>query len=491
MKLIDIMTSPWAIQRDKLKGIFDVYKAYLEGPRLDLPAMDAAFNSLIDADEQTYDVVNGTAIIPIKGVLSKNPSTYMRIFYDARSTVTIKEKIQKALEDPDAKTILLLIDSPGGTVDGTQELANFIYDSRGSKRIIAFTDGMMCSAATWIGTAADEIYISGDTVETGSIGVVMTHTDWSANDKKYGINITEIYAGKWKTTGSPNKPLSDEDKEYLQGQIDYLYSVFVRDVARNRGVDVETVLKDMADAKIFIGTQAIDAGLVDGVSTLDQLIGNDEAPNHEGVGFAANSHNNQIDSKNSDISKGVENGNSDEDQNLNEEDIMTITVEVLKAEHPEVFEAVKKLGEAEAKETVDVDAVKQESRTAETSRIKSVKDQLIPGHEALIETLMFDGETTGDQAAAAVVAAEKANRDKKLETFQTDGPSPVDSTEPVQPEPETSANDERPLEEVAKETWDKDAKLRAEFQDNFDAYLAYEKNSKAGNARILGNKEVK
>jgi len=131
---------------------------------------------------------------------------------------------------------------------------------------------MVASAAYYIASAADKIFISGDMPPIGSIGVVTSHIDYSKMDERHGIKETEIYAGKYKRIASYVEPLSQEGREYIQDRVDYIYSIFVNDVAKYRGVSVDTVLKNMADGQIFIGRQALDAGLVDGVSTFDQLL---------------------------------------------------------------------------------------------------------------------------------------------------------------------------------------------------------------------------
>jgi len=275
MKLLDIMTAPWMIAPDKLAEIRAIYQAHIRGEKIDIKAIEAqlaiAIGERQSKEPYQYDIINGVAIIPVKGVVSKRSSLFS-FFFSRASTTDIAIMFKDALSNQDVESILLDIDSPGGTVDGTQELAELIYSARGQKPIIAYTDGMMASAAYYIGAAADSIYISGDMPDIGSIGVAMMHLDYSANDEKYGFKETDIFAGKYKRIATGNRPLSKEGKEYLQDQVDYIYSVFVNDVAKYRGRSVEDVLENMADGKIFIGRQALDAGLVDGVSTFDQLL---------------------------------------------------------------------------------------------------------------------------------------------------------------------------------------------------------------------------
>ncbi len=487
MQLIDLITSPWAIKPGHLEHIGDVYNQHIRGPKLDLKAMEAKLISFGDIDEANFDIINGNAIIPIKGSLMKNPSAFSRIFYGSRSTKEIQKRIAEALENSSVERIILDVDSPGGTVDGIQELANFIYENRGKKPIIAYSDGIIFSAAMWVASAADKRYISGDTVEVGSIGVYMMHTDFSKMDKEMGINITEIYAGKYKTAGSPNKPLDKESKEYIQGQIDYLYSIFVEDVARNLGVSVETVLSDMADAKIFIGKQAITAGLVDGVSTFDQLIRDTTYSNKYGT--AATS------------TPGVGGKVSGDDktaaQNLNQEErTVSITVEKLRAEHAEVYNQVFELGKADASKEFE-SKLETERETArnegaekgaqeERSRIEKTYGLMNAGNREMVEKYMFSEPIPAGDAALAVNQAEKERLGKVAKNLEADGKGNEIPASEGHSEPPTDSNEDLPVEEQAKATWDSDSKIRAEFRNDYDSYLAYFKHDKAGRVRILG-----
>ena len=271
MRIIDILTSPWSIIPSKLIEIVEIYNVHLKGEKIDLKIIEAQIGKPLNREDQGYEVIDGVALIPIDGVISKKMNMFSKISGGA-STQMIARDFQQALKDPTVRAIILNIDSPGGSVDGTFELANMIYESRGTIPIIAHTDGMMASAAYAIGSAADKIYISGNTTQVGSIGVIVTHYDYSAQDEKRGIKITHITAGKYKAVGADSKPLSQEDKEIIQAEVDYLYTEFVETIARNRGVPVDQALSGMAEGKLFIGKTAITAQLADGVSALEKLI---------------------------------------------------------------------------------------------------------------------------------------------------------------------------------------------------------------------------
>lgn len=160
-KTLDALTEPWLIVPAKLAEIIDIYDHHLKREKVDFKVIKAQIGES-EEEDQGYQVENGVAVMPLEGVISKrmNMFTY---FSGGTSTQLFERDFKKALADPSVQSILLLVDSPGGSVDGVQELANLIFESRDKKPIIAYTDGMMASAAYWISSAAEKIFISGDT----------------------------------------------------------------------------------------------------------------------------------------------------------------------------------------------------------------------------------------------------------------------------------------------------------------------------------------
>ncbi len=271
MRLLDVLNAPWAIVPEKLLEIREIYFTHLRGEKIDLRAIEARLGQALNNEQQGYQVVEGVAVLPIEGVIAKRMNLFTHVSGGV-STQLVERDFKAALTDHRAHSILLSVDSPGGNVDGVFELARAIYEARGRKPVVALANGMMASAAYWIGSAADRVLITGETTQVGSIGVVATHTDISKAEEMRGVKTTEITAGKYKRIASEHKPLSDEARAAIQEQVDHVYSVFVNEVARHRGTDVETVLDKMADGRIFLGKKAIEAGLVDGVSTEAGLV---------------------------------------------------------------------------------------------------------------------------------------------------------------------------------------------------------------------------
>ena len=272
MRLVDILTSPWAIVPEKLLEIQAIYRTHLRGEKIDLTAIEARIGKPLANEPKPYEVVNGVAVIEMEGIIAKRMSLFTKIS-GGISTYHIQQQFSEAMADRKVRAILLNIDSPGGGIDGTSELSEMIHSARGEKPIVAWTDGAMCSAAYWIGSAADAVYISGDTPQVGSIGIVAAHMDISKAEEMLGVKTTEITAGKYKRIASRHAPLSQEGRQTMQEMVDYVYSAFIGDVAKHRGVSEEQVLEQMADGRIFFGRQAVNAGLADGVSTMEELIG--------------------------------------------------------------------------------------------------------------------------------------------------------------------------------------------------------------------------
>ncbi len=212
----------------------------------------------------------GIAIIRIYGVLTKKTEAFDHIL-DMTSYENIHEEIESALEDKSIETILLDIDSPGGEVNGVFDLADFIYESRAKKRIIAIANDDAYSAAYAIASSAEKVFVS-RTSGVGSIGVIASHIDQSRFDEKQGIKYTTIFAGSRKNDLNPHEPMTSESLGSLQKEVDRLYEMFVQLIARNRGLSIEKIRS--TEAGLYFGENAVDNGLADRVTTFFEFINN-------------------------------------------------------------------------------------------------------------------------------------------------------------------------------------------------------------------------
>lgn len=253
--------SIWAMRPDFLESIGN----YLSGVAIELPS----FNRDQPTREAPYKIKNGVAVIPICGVLTKDMNFFTMLF-GGTSTQDVAEKFKQAQDDPGVCQIVLDINSPGGTVAGTTELASLIYSYRGNKPCYAHTSTEMASAAYWIGSAADAMF-AWDTAFVGSIGVYREHVDLTQAMANEGVKITYIAAGKMKTSGIHGSSLTEKDMAYHQGLVDDLYLKFVEDVSKHIGVSQESLV-DNIGAKIYMAPKAADMGLINGVMSFDDMM---------------------------------------------------------------------------------------------------------------------------------------------------------------------------------------------------------------------------
>ncbi len=178
------------------------------------------------------------------------------------SSEDIMRQLKTARLDPNAKAILLRINSPGGSTGATQEIAEEMDKIRSSKKPIVVSMGdMCCSAGYWLASKGNYIFASPATM-TGSIGVYMEYNNIQELMDKVGVKSDKIKSGAHKDILSMYRPMTEEERAMLQTMVDDIYDQFVRTVADGRNMD-EAKVRAIADGRILTGKQAQDAGLVD------------------------------------------------------------------------------------------------------------------------------------------------------------------------------------------------------------------------------------
>lgn len=181
----------------------------------------------------------------------------------------IAQQMRQAAADRDVSDIVLDMQSPGGEAIGMAETARLIRAISREKPVTAVVNGMAASAGFGLASGASEIVVTESAI-TGSIGVVLVHFDQSRRLDAMGVKATIIHAGALKAVGNQYGPLSRDDLAVLQAEVDRFMSGFVRVVADHRGIS-EQAIRDL-EAGIFIGEDAISAGLADRVGTFDSVI---------------------------------------------------------------------------------------------------------------------------------------------------------------------------------------------------------------------------
>lgn len=213
-----------------------------------------------------YELAKGVAVIPLHGHMMKARSKF-----GGASTVQIRQMIREASRDPEVKTLLLHIDSPGGHVAGTQELADDIYRVRASgKTILAHIDDLGASGAYWAASQCTRI-TANQTAEVGSIGTVAILEDNSARMERLGVRVHVVSTGPYKGLGVEGTSISSEGLAYIRTRVENLNEHFQQSLRRGRTMKPKQ-LADASDGRVHIAAQALHMGLIDHICSFEQAL---------------------------------------------------------------------------------------------------------------------------------------------------------------------------------------------------------------------------
>jgi len=266
---LQIFNRPLAIGAQKAEIILGVLAGRLGIERVRLPdgrlrAFDGdgalvAIEDLPDDDGPGYEVIAGIAIISVRGALMQR-QLGLRPISGMTGYNSIRQNFCMAMDDPEIRAIAFDIDSPGGDVAGLFDLTDKIYGSRGRKPCWAILDESAASAAYLIAAACDRVSVP-RTGYSGSIGCIVLHVDLSRMLDREGVTVSIIQYGARKADGQPSIPLSDPARAALQADVDTVGELFVRSVARYRGLASARIRA--TEAAVFLGSAGQAVGLVD------------------------------------------------------------------------------------------------------------------------------------------------------------------------------------------------------------------------------------
>lgn len=256
---------PWAMQETALETLLHLASQPREERQATreerLQALAARLGRPLD-NARAVTVRDGVAVIPVSGSIFRYANV-MTEYCGATSLEVFATDFRQSLDDPQVTAILLEVDSPGGEIAGTAEMAQMIFAARGQKPCTAYVSALGASAAYWIAAAAEEV-VCASTALLGSIGVVQARRR-GGND-----NIIEFVSSQ-----SPNKrpnPETETGRAQIQATLDAVAAVFIADVARFRGVSEETVAAEFGQGGLFVGQEAVTAGLADRVGSFEEVL---------------------------------------------------------------------------------------------------------------------------------------------------------------------------------------------------------------------------
>jgi protease-4 len=223
------------------------------------------------------------AVIPVQGTVQKRGG------YCSLGTKDLVAHMNAANRDPEISAIVLDIDSPGGQVDGTEELAQAVALS--GKPVVAYIDGLGASAAYWIASQASSIFInSASTAYAGSLGVLCMSVFQGAFLEKQGIKVEILRSTRAtdKARMNPVEPLSDDVRAAVQADLDQIGETFIEAVTKGRAGKLSTK-EDVFTGKVYKGSDAKKHGLVDAIGSLQDAVNHAAKLAQTGGGKSASS----------------------------------------------------------------------------------------------------------------------------------------------------------------------------------------------------------
>jgi signal peptide peptidase SppA len=274
--MAEFLATPWAMMPERLAAATSVMSRWSRGDMANASTMEQIAEDRLAREARRQQLSktagNGIAVLPLYGVITQRGNMVDDVSGPGSvSTQLFGSALREAIADPAVGSILIDIDSPGGSVYGISELADEISAAKSQKPVVAIANSLAASAAYWLGAQASELYVTPGG-EVGSIGVWQAHFDYSQAMADEGVKPTLISAGKFKVEGNPYAPLDEEAKAFLQSRTDDYYATFTKAVARGRGVPISQVREGMGQGRVLGAEAAQAANMVDGISTFSDVI---------------------------------------------------------------------------------------------------------------------------------------------------------------------------------------------------------------------------
>jgi ClpP class serine protease len=258
----------------RARGVEHVtYDVERRWPEARCVAVDSGENFALDQMQATVAASRHfVAVLPLFGTLFQHGDMAMDAS-GGTSTEAWSRDLKRLDANASIKTVVIETHSPGGQVMGTEEAANVVREIRkaGRTRIVSVVNSQMASGAIWIGTAAQEVYITPGG-KMGSIGVVSMHQDVSKQQEASGVKTTLRAIPAKKILGNELTPLDDEAAAVMDDNNQVVFAKFVAAMARNRGVSTMKVERDFGGGGMLRSDEAVKVGLADGIMTMAEVL---------------------------------------------------------------------------------------------------------------------------------------------------------------------------------------------------------------------------
>lgn len=409
--LTSVVESKWAIRERSLEAILEIVQDHsamfergaFHGSDDSMQAAIGTVGSRMDGTRFSTRA-GATGILHIDGPIiprsintpSAGPSASLEAF---------SKELKAMDDDPRIENIVLSFDTPGGIVTGVSEFADMVKSL--DTPTTGFVYGYAASAGYWIASAVDTLYMS-KTAEVGSIGTVAIYEDRSEADARKGVKRFELVSNL-----SPNKRLGPDTEEGKAATIkilDEITELFVGDVAAGRNVSSEDVMSKFGQGSMFIGQEAVDLGMADGITTLQSLVTslNNKQSHTNAEGLMSTQANSATDN-------------------------VVLSAEDVKTQHPSAYEAIYSAGiSAEQERLKSIESLK-DTDSSVASFVDSKKFESGMTKEKMALSI-FEGKEAIVQGAATANAADGEALANAIESIPaaTDTAQPEEASEEEQ-----------------------------------------------------------
>jgi capsid assembly protease len=261
-----LLSQPWAVERRQLGILAAGLTSYADAVR---PAPLADRSGGSGRGERSRPA-GGVAVLPVWGTMTQRDGPVAE-YLGLLPTELVGQWVDLCAADDGIGTIVLDIDSPGGSVFGVAELGAKVAAAAKVKRVVAVANSMAASGAYWIASQASELVITPGGM-VGSIGVFLVHVDRSEELRQAGLKVTFVAAGERKMAGNSAGPLDAAGREEFETQVNGYYDRFVRAVAAGRKTTLTDVRTGFGKGGMVLASAAVRSGMADRIATLDEVL---------------------------------------------------------------------------------------------------------------------------------------------------------------------------------------------------------------------------
>jgi len=263
-----VTTTPWMMMPGSLKMMLEILEAHLTG-NITEEEIRLRMQSAQKRDTSSDMSRSGAiAVMPLHGPIFPK-ANMMTEMSGATSLEQWNAQFRQLVADESIGTIILDVDSPGGSSELIPETGAMIRAAREVKPIYAISNTMAASAAYGIAANATKLFASPSAL-TGAVGTYMVHTDDSELMQRIGVKETVIKAGRFKAVEIES--LTPESKAYFEELVGDINEVFLNSIAQGRGVEVDQVRQNYGEGKVFASSRALELGMIDEIATFEDVV---------------------------------------------------------------------------------------------------------------------------------------------------------------------------------------------------------------------------